>query len=134
MQGGGPVVCPDADPLARCSGGVGDVTSGRRQLLIGALVGESIGEEPAQLLVWLFAVKALALATLAAVLLVSAPLDATLKAAHALRVPGLLIQLALLSYRYLFVLGDELARLRIALRCRRAVSAASRARRSEGFS
>src|SRR5262249_12453141 len=65
-----------------------------------------------------FIAKALALATLAAVLLVSAPLDATLKAAHALCVPGLLIQLALLSYRYLFVLGDELARLRVALRVR----------------
>ena len=66
----------------------------------------------------LFAVKAIALATLTAVLLVSAPLDATLKAAHALRAPGLLIQLALLTYRYLFVLGDELNRLRVALRVR----------------
>jgi cobalt/nickel transport system permease protein len=66
----------------------------------------------------LFVVKAAALATLAAVLVVSAPLDATLKAAAALRVPGLLIQLGLLSYRYLFVLGDELSRLRIALRVR----------------
>src|SRR5438105_2481234 len=37
--------------------------------------------------------KALALFTLAAVLLVSAPLEVTLKAAHALWVPGLLIQL-----------------------------------------
>jgi cobalt/nickel transport system permease protein len=63
-------------------------------------------------------VKAVALVSLAAVLLVSAPLDATLKAAHALWLPGLLVQLALLSYRYLFVLGDELARLRVALRVR----------------
>jgi cobalt/nickel transport system permease protein len=66
----------------------------------------------------LFAIKGVTLATLAAVLLVSAPLDASLKAAHALFIPGLLVQLALLSYRYLFVLGDELARLRIALRVR----------------
>jgi cobalt/nickel transport system permease protein len=66
----------------------------------------------------LFTLKAAGLATLAAVLLVSAPLDATLKAAHALYLPGLLIQLTLLSYRYLFVLGDELARLRVALRVR----------------
>jgi cobalt/nickel transport system permease protein len=66
----------------------------------------------------LFAVKALTLAILAAILLVSAPPDATLKAAHSLHVPGLLIHLALLSYRYLFVLGDELARLRVALRVR----------------
>jgi cobalt/nickel transport system permease protein len=62
--------------------------------------------------------KALALFALASVLLVSAPLEVTLKAAHALWVPGLLIQLTLLSYRYLFVLGDELARLRVALRVR----------------
>ncbi len=66
----------------------------------------------------LFAVKALTLAILAAILVVSAPPDVTLKAAHALRVPGLLIHLALLSYRYLFVLGDELTRLRVALRVR----------------
>ena len=44
--------------------------------------------------------------------------DARCKAAHALYVPGLLVHLALLSYRYLFVLGDELARLRVALRTR----------------
>jgi cobalt/nickel transport system permease protein len=66
----------------------------------------------------LFVVKALILAILAAILVVSAPPDATLKAAHALCVPGLLIHLALLSYRYIFVLGDELARLRVALRVR----------------
>ena len=62
--------------------------------------------------------KSLALFTLACVLLVTAPLETTLKAAHALYIPGLLIHLMLLSYRYLFVLGDELARLRIALRVR----------------
>jgi cobalt/nickel transport system permease protein len=62
--------------------------------------------------------KGLTLLTLALVLLVSAPLDATLKAAHALRVPGALIQVMLLSYRYLFVLADEMGRLRIALRLR----------------
>jgi cobalt/nickel transport system permease protein len=66
----------------------------------------------------LFAIKALCLAILAATLIVSAPVDASLKAAHSLRVPGLLIHLALLSYRYLFVLGGELARLRVALRVR----------------
>jgi len=52
------------------------------------------------------------------VLLATAPLDATLKAAHTLRVPGLLVQLGLLTYRYVFVLGSELNRLRIALRVR----------------
>ena len=62
--------------------------------------------------------KAAALVTLALVLLATAPLDATLKAAHALYVPGLLVQLTLLSYRYVFLLADELGRLRIALRLR----------------
>lgn len=62
--------------------------------------------------------KAAALVLLALVLLATAPLDATLKAAHALHAPGLLVQLTLLSYRYLFLLADELGRLRIALRVR----------------
>jgi cobalt/nickel transport system permease protein len=66
----------------------------------------------------LVACKVLALLTLLLVLLATAPLDATLKAAHALHLPGLLVQLALLSYRYVFLLADELRRLRIALRVR----------------
>lgn len=66
----------------------------------------------------LLCTKAVAIVTLMLVLLATAPLDATLKAAHALRVPGLLVQLAMLSYRYVFVVADELARLRIALRVR----------------
>src|SRR5262249_10391141 len=36
----------------------------------------------------------------------------------ALHVPGLLVQLAMLTYRYVFVLAAELARLRVALRVR----------------
>jgi cobalt/nickel transport system permease protein len=62
--------------------------------------------------------KALTIVSLMLVLLATTPLDALLQAAHALRVPGLLIQLAVLTYRYLFVLADELARLRIAVRVR----------------
>jgi cobalt/nickel transport system permease protein len=62
--------------------------------------------------------KALAVITILIVLLATAPLDATLKAARALRIPGLFVQLALLSYRYVFVLIDELRRLRVALRVR----------------
>ena len=64
------------------------------------------------------AAKAVAIVSLALILLVSGPLDATLKAARALGMPGLLVQVTLLTYRYLFLLGDELARLRIALRVR----------------
>jgi cobalt/nickel transport system permease protein len=62
--------------------------------------------------------KAATLITLFLIGLATAPLDANLKAAHALFAPSLLIHLTLLTYRYLFVLGGELARLRIALRVR----------------
>jgi cobalt/nickel transport system permease protein len=66
----------------------------------------------------LLSVKAVTVLTLALVLLAAGPLDATLKASRSLRVPGLFVQLGLLTYRYVFVLGDELRRLRIALRVR----------------
>jgi len=62
--------------------------------------------------------KALAMITLTMVLLAASPLSDLLKAAHSLRVPGLVIQLATLTYRYAFVLSGELARLRVALRVR----------------
>jgi cobalt/nickel transport system permease protein len=74
----------------------------------------------------LLVAKALALVTLMQVLLATAPLDATLKAAHALRVPGLVVQLVLLTYRYLFVVADEFGRLRVALRVRGYRNRASR--------
>ena len=66
----------------------------------------------------LICTKALAILTLMLVLLTTAPLPTTLKAAHALHVPALVIQLVVMTYRYVFVLGDELARLRVALRVR----------------
>jgi cobalt/nickel transport system permease protein len=62
--------------------------------------------------------KALAIVSLMLVALATAPLSTTLKAAHALRVPGLLVQLLMLTYRYTFLLAEELGRLRIALRVR----------------
>src|SRR5262249_34976662 len=42
----------------------------------------------------------------------------TLKAAHALRLPGVFVQVVLLTYRYVFVVAAELGRLRVALRAR----------------
>lgn len=66
----------------------------------------------------LLALKALTLVVLLLVLLATAPLPETLQAAHALRIPGPLVQVAALSYRYVFVLGAELQRLRMALRVR----------------
>jgi cobalt/nickel transport system permease protein len=62
--------------------------------------------------------KVATVATLALIVLGTAPLEATLKAIHALKVPGLIVQLLLLTYRYVFVLTDELGRLRTAVRVR----------------
>lgn len=62
--------------------------------------------------------KALTLFVLGTILLISAPLEVTLKAARSLGAPGVLVQMMLLTYRYLFVLAEELSRLRIALRVR----------------
>ncbi|MCI0460601.1 MAG: cobalt ECF transporter T component CbiQ [Gemmataceae bacterium] len=66
----------------------------------------------------LLCLKALTVVAFMLVLLATAPLPDTLKAAHALRVPGLIVQLTMLTYRYVFVLAAELARLRVALRVR----------------
>jgi cobalt/nickel transport system permease protein len=66
----------------------------------------------------LLLLKALTIVTLMLVLWTTAPLNSTLKAAHALRCPGLIVQLIVLTYRYLFLLLEELARLRITLRVR----------------
>jgi cobalt/nickel transport system permease protein len=62
--------------------------------------------------------RGLALGTLALVVLGTAPLDANLKAAHSLHVPGVLVQLTLFTYRYLALVAEELARVRLALRVR----------------
>ncbi len=66
----------------------------------------------------LICLKALTIVALMLVLLLTAPVDATLKAAHALHVPGLFVQITVLTYRYLFLLADEAARLLVALRVR----------------
>lgn len=70
--------------------------------------------------------KALAMSTLLLVLIAAAPLPVHLQAAHAMHVPGRLVQLALLAYRYLFMFTAELARLRTALRVRGYRSRATR--------
>lgn len=59
-----------------------------------------------------------AMLSLMLVLLATTSLQDTFKAAHALHVPKLLVQLALLTYRYVFLLMEEFARLRTALRVR----------------
>jgi cobalt/nickel transport system permease protein len=64
------------------------------------------------------ALRVLAVGLLALVLTRTAPLSRTLAAAHALRVPGVLVQVAQLAHRYTFVLAAEVRRLRVALRAR----------------
>lgn len=64
------------------------------------------------------ALRCLAIGTLALVLVGTAPLPATFAAARALKVPGVLILVAQLAYRYAFVLAGEARRLRTALRTR----------------
>src|SRR5262249_28306530 len=66
----------------------------------------------------LLLLKAMTLLALALVLFTSSPVPDTLKAAHALHVPGLLVQLCGLTYRYAFLIAAELSRLRLALRAR----------------
>jgi cobalt/nickel transport system permease protein len=62
--------------------------------------------------------RCLAVGTLAVVLVGTAPLPRTLAAAHALKVPGVLVQVAQLAYRYAFLLFAEARRVRMAIRAR----------------
>ena len=62
--------------------------------------------------------RALAIGSLTLVLVGTAPLHQTLTAAARLRVPGVLVLLALLAYRYTVLLSDELRRMRTAARVR----------------
>lgn len=62
--------------------------------------------------------RCLAIGCLALVLTGTAPLHHTLAAAHKLKVPGLLVLLTGLAYRYAFLLAEEYKRVRVALRTR----------------
>jgi cobalt/nickel transport system permease protein len=70
--------------------------------------------------------KALTVVALMLALLATSPLPETVKAAHALRLPGILVHLVLLTYRFVFLAAEEFARLRIALRVRGYRNRASR--------
>lgn len=67
----------------------------------------------------LICLKALTVVALALLLFATAPVEITLRAAHRLHVPGLLVQLLMLTHRYIYLFADELGKLRIALRLRR---------------
>jgi cobalt/nickel transport system permease protein len=64
------------------------------------------------------ALRTVALVLIAMSMLASTPLHVTLCAARKLGLPRLLVHVSLLTYRYTFLLVDELNRLRIALRVR----------------
>jgi cobalt/nickel transport system permease protein len=66
----------------------------------------------------LIVIKGMTIVTLLLVLWATAPVDVNLKAARALRVPGVVVHLCVLTYRYVFLLVEEMGRLRIALRVR----------------
>ena len=85
----------------------------------------ALSEAATQRLIGILA-RALAMVSLVLVLLTTAPLPDTFKAAHALHAPSLPVQLMMLTYRYLFLMGEEFRRLRIALRVRGFRNRASR--------
>lgn len=62
--------------------------------------------------------RCLAIGCLALVLIGTAPLHHTLVAANKLKVPGLIVLVTGLAYRYAFLLADEFRRIRVALRTR----------------
>jgi cobalt/nickel transport system permease protein len=64
------------------------------------------------------ALKSMTIVTLMLVLLGTSPFHISLQAAQQLYVPRLLIQLCLLTYRYLFLLAEEFQKIRTALRVR----------------
>jgi cobalt/nickel transport system permease protein len=66
----------------------------------------------------LIAGRATAIIVLGLILVATAPFSRTVRAAEAMGVPVLLARLVLMSYRYVFVLADEFARIRTALRVR----------------
>lgn len=64
------------------------------------------------------ALRVLAVGAFAVVLVRTGPLARTFAAAHALRVPSPLVQVAQLAHRYTFLLAAEVRRVRVALRAR----------------
>jgi cobalt/nickel transport system permease protein len=81
---------------------------------VGPILFSSRGLEAAAVIL----AKSLAVISLVVVLWTTAPMKTTLKAAHALHAPRLLVQLLAMTYRYVFLFVEELTRLRIALRVR----------------
>ena len=89
-------------------------SAGHATWRLGPLTLSSAGLKLAALLT----LKALTVVALMLTLLATAPIQRTFAAAQRLRMPGILVHLVLLTYRFIFLAADEFARLRIALRVR----------------
>src|SRR5262245_21306410 len=66
----------------------------------------------------LIILKALAIIGLMLLLFATGPVEMVFRAAHAVGIPGLFVQLLMLTQRYVRLLAEELNRVRIALRLR----------------
>lgn len=66
----------------------------------------------------LITLRVLAVSSLALLLLATTPLDQLTRGLLGLRIPNVLVQLLSMSLRYVYVLGGELTRMRLALRTR----------------
>jgi cobalt/nickel transport system permease protein len=62
--------------------------------------------------------RCIAIGCFALILIGTAPIHHTFAAAHKLKLPGILVLLTGLAYRYAFLLADEMRRIRVALRTR----------------
>ncbi len=66
----------------------------------------------------LIVIRAMAAVTLALIMLATTRFDVTMKALYALGVPGILVQMLMFTYRYIFVISDEFSRMWKAMECK----------------
>jgi cobalt/nickel transport system permease protein len=66
----------------------------------------------------LIIIRALAAVTLSITMLATTRFDMTIKALYALRVPGILVQMLMFTYRYIFVIMDEFSRMWESMECK----------------
>lgn len=66
----------------------------------------------------LIVVRAIATVILALIMLATTRFDMTMKALYALRIPGILVQMLMFTYRYIFVITDEFTRMWKSMECK----------------
>jgi cobalt/nickel transport system permease protein len=62
--------------------------------------------------------RALAAVTLALTMLATTRFDITMKALYSLKIPGILVQMLMFTYRYIFVITDEFSRMWESMECK----------------